>query len=181
MRERAYGSLQLLAPSPSPPPVAVAQRQYVYEDRLRRPGELHEAVVIPPTVLRAVERTAAAVGVPSGTAARLLIETALVKVDLAALGRADSSAALDTAAAAAAVCRRLSAAEADYLRGLRHRHDDRRSMATLPLRISGRIEQIDMEAALTGDLSRALAWEAAALLAGRTMLEWALITVSGAR
>jgi hypothetical protein len=169
---------RLLRLLPSPPEVvAVPELGHAYDDRLRRPGELHEAVLVPPGALRAVERSALAAGVPTGTAARLLIEAALVRADLAVAGRTAGEGRLDEAAAAAVVCRRLSAAEADYVRSLRYGGMSGPTVATVPLRLIGRVAEIDVELALAGDLRRAVAWEAAAVLSGRTMLEWALMTV----
>ncbi len=152
--------------------------RHAYDDRLRRPGELHEPVPVPPASTVAVERAAAAAGVSTGTAVRLLIELALVRRDVAAVGRAGVEPQLDAAAASAVVCRRLSAAEADYVRGLRRGCAGGPTLATVPVRLVGRVAEVDVESALAGDLPRAVAWEVAAVLSGRTMLEWALMTAS---
>lgn len=81
---------------------------------------------------------------------------------------------LDNAAARAEVRHRLSAAEADYLRHLRFPPGMRQTLLTVPVRLLGRLGELDVTAALGGDPARATAWELAALLDGRTMLEWAL-------
>lgn len=159
--------------------VGVPELGHAYDDPLRRPGELHEAVPVPPGSAQAVERSALRAGVPSGTAVRLLIEVALVLADLAAIGHDGAESRLDEAAAGAAVCRRLSAAEADYVRGLRRGLLTGSTLATVPVRLIGRVAAMHIEPALRGDLERAVAWEVAAALSGRTMLEWALMTVSG--
>jgi hypothetical protein len=176
MRSGTHDRLRLL-PAPTSG-VELPQVAYAYDDRLRRPGELHEPVPVPPGSAPAVERAAAVAGVPTGTAVRLLIEATLVRADLAAIGRTWAESQLDAAAAAAVVCRRLSAAEADYVRDLRRGRASGRSVATVPVRLIGRVAEVDVESALAGDLPRAVAWEVASVLAGRTMLEWALITAS---
>ncbi len=176
MKPGAHERLRLL-----PMPASAVERPelgHAYDDRLRRPGELHEAVPVPPGSAPAVERSASTAGVPTGTAVRLLIEAALVLADLAAIGRTGMESWLDEAAAGAVVCRRLSAAEADYVMGLRRGHASGSTVATLPVRLIGRVAEVDGGSALAGDLPRAVAWEAAAVLSGRTMLEWALMTGS---
>jgi hypothetical protein len=173
----AHNPLRLLPALPTAS-VGVPDFSHAYDDRLRRPGELHEAVPLPPRAGPVVERAAAAAGLPSGTAARLLIEAALVRVDLAAIGQRAAESRLDAAAAGAVVCRRLSAAESDYVCGLRRGRTTDRTVATVPVRLIGRLAEVDLEVALAGDLPRAVGWEVAAVLSGRTMLEWALITTS---
>lgn len=171
----AHGPLRLL-PSPQPP-APLPELAHVYEDRLRRPGELHERFPLTGETPAVLERAASAGGLPTGTAARLLVEAALVRADLVGLGRTGADALLDAAAQSPTVRRRLSSAETDYVRGLRRPPGTARTMVTLPLRLIGRAGEIDVASALAGDLARAVAWEVAAVLSGHTMLEWALTAV----
>jgi hypothetical protein len=71
----------------------------------------------------------------------------------------------------------MSAAEADYLRRLGLRRWAPGPGATIPVRLIGRLASVDVATALDGDATRAVAWEAAALLQARTMLEWGLAVI----
>jgi hypothetical protein len=167
--------LRLVAATEPPPPLPDLPQ--LYDEAIRRPGELHELVVLDEEQRFALERAAQQAGLPTGITGRLLIEAALVSEDLASLCATAAAERLDAAAARARVRRRLSAAEADYLRHLRHPTGLRQTLLTVPVRLIGRLDEIDIGAALGGDPVRAAAWEIAALLDGRTMLEWALAAV----
>jgi hypothetical protein len=114
--------------------------------------------------------------VSASLAARLLLEAALLRHDLRAAGAVNVDEQLDQAARAGRVCRRLSAGEAAYLRALGTASRPGRSGAvTVPVRLLGRLDDIDVAAALAKDAGQAVSWETAALMAGRTMLEWGLL------
>jgi hypothetical protein len=108
-------------------------------------------------------------------AGALLVEAALVRRDLEDLDMPHGEELLDRAAADARVTRRLGAAESDYLGALRSSHESGRAGAlALPVRLLRRLAELDLTEALDGDAERAAAWEAAAVLNGRSMSEWAL-------
>lgn len=156
-----------------PDPPALPSSQRFFEGGPRRPGELHESLHLEAATVSRAAAVAEAAHLPLDLAVRLLVEAALVRDDLASRGGAHEE-YLDMAAGAAMVSRRLSAAEADYLRALRRR-DFVSTLPTLPVRLIGRLDRIDLAQALAGDARRAARWEIAALLEGRTMLEWALM------
>lgn len=164
---------------PAPPPLPDVA--YLYDDRPRRPGELHEPLALGPEAQDRLARSACSAGLPLDLTARLLIEAALLVSDLEALGAPDAARDLDTVAAHATVQRRMSAAEADYLRRLSVRRWAPGPSATIPVRLIGRLASVDVACALDGDATRAVAWEAAALLQSRTMLEWGLAVILQAR
>lgn len=175
----AFPKLQLMPAPPIPPPLP--DMAYLYDDRPRRPGELHEPLALGPDIQNRLARSACNAGLPLGVTAGLLLEAALLVSDLEALGASDAARDLDPVAARATVRRRMSAAEADYLRRLSVRRCAPGPSATIPVRLIGRLGSIDVAAALDGDAERAVAWEAAALLQSRTMLEWGLAVILRAR
>lgn len=170
-----------------------------------RAGDRHEPWVLPVTggIAALVARTRA-VGVDVELAVRLTVECALVCGDLCTAGA--DPAALDAAAATERVTGELDAASAAYLRRLTGRRGEavtgrrpagvapsgeavaapRRAQPAplgevvtvgLPLRLSSRLLAADFDALVSAvSLDRALAWETAAVLAGRTMSEWAPLT-----
>ena len=150
---------------------------HLSDETARRPGDLHELVVLGVELRRQVEVCARQVGLPTGITGRLLIEASLVCRDLAGLGVSDGPARLQRAARGAGVRRRLSAAEADYLRLLRRPPGFRRTLVTAPTRLIGRIAELDLSRAVGVDCRSAVAWEIASVLDGHTMLEWALAAV----
>lgn len=160
-----------------PAPPALPDVDYLYGDGPRRPGELHEPLALGRELQDRLVRSARRAGLPVDLTARLLIEAALLVGDLEALGAPDAAQELDVVAARARVERRMSAAEADYLRSLGLRRWAPGPGATIPVRLVGRLASIDVAAALDGDATRAVAWEAAALLQARTMLEWGLAVI----
>jgi hypothetical protein len=167
---------RLQAVSSGPAPSPLPDVGWLCEQGPRRPGELHETVAFGGEAERQLERSASAGRVSPSLAARLLLEAALLRRDLQAAGAARADGLLDHAAGAARVCRRLSAGEADYLRALRMAsHPERTGAVTVPVRLLARLEEVDLAAALGGDARQAVSWEAAALMAGRTMLEWGLL------
>jgi hypothetical protein len=163
-------------PAPAPPLPSV---EHLHEHAIRRPGELHERLDLATPLLRRAEGAAQRAGLGLGLAAALLVEAALVRVDLAAIGAVVES-ELDRIASIAHVRRPMSAAEADYVSTLRG-PGFARTLPTVPVRLVGRLGAIDLERALAADAAQAARWEAAALLEGRTMLEWALMGIAAGR
>lgn len=158
--------------SPAPPLPDVS---WLCEGGPRRPGELHEPIALGLDAEHHLERAAGLAGQSPALAARLLLEAALLRHDLRRMGRPGDEAVLDEAARAARVSRRMSAAEADYLRALRAPARRERSGAvTVAVRLLARLDEIDLVATVRGDAQQAARWEAAALMEGRTMLEWGL-------
>ena len=162
--------LRVVPPVRDPPPLPCVE--HLGDAVARRPGELHEPLQLGATALSSAAAMARRAQLPLGLAVRLLVEAAFVHEDLASRGAAYEE-KLDIAAAAAVVSRRLSAAEADYLRALQSR-DVASTLPTLPVRLIGRLDTIHLAQTLTGNARRAALWETAALLEGRTMVEWAL-------
>jgi len=173
----AAGAGQLAEGDPwgaAPPAECVVARSAV------RAGDRHEPWTLPVgDALRALAGAAGEAGVDVELAVRLTVECALVCDDLRAAGV--DPAALDAVAAAERVAGELDAAAAAYLRRLtgRRRGTAARALgevvtAGLPLRLSARLLAADLDALVAAvPLERALAWETAAVLAGRTMSEWA--------
>lgn len=149
-----------------------------------RAGDRHEPWVLPVTGgIAALVARARTAGVDVELAVRLTVECALVCGDLCTAGA--DPAALDAAAATEQVTGELDAAAAAYLRRLTGRRGEavtvRRSAPSgevvtvgLPVRLSSRLLAADLDGLVSAvSLDRALAWETAAVLAGRTMSEWA--------
>jgi hypothetical protein len=159
-----------LVDQPEPPPLPTGEALVVGP---RRPGELHDVVA-----LGAASEVIAAKAVRSrvdvDVAATLLFELHLLATDCSAAGRP-----LPTAPASAAPRRRLSAAEADYLRVLTLRPGAVAAPATraaLPVRLLPRITPtVIAAAAALADLEEAIRWETAALVEGRTIGELGLV------
>ena len=168
-------TLRLVASPPPPPKLPDLAR--VYEDPVRRPGELHEALVLDPELAQHLDQLAVAATMPRGTAGRLLIEAEIVRIELTSMGVDDAPPKLDDTAGRATVLRRLSAADADYVQRLRRPAAAANTLLTVPVRLLGKIGELDLRRAMDGDLGRAVQWEIAAVLAGRTMLEWALVSL----
>lgn len=153
-----------------------------------RSGDRHEPWTLPVTdALRALAADADDAGIDVELAVRLAVECALVCEDLRAAGV--DPATLDTAAAAERVGRELDAATAAYLRRLTGarapaapavpavRRLGEVVVAGLPIRLSARLLGADLDRLVAAaPLARALAWETAAVLGGRTMSEWAPLT-----
>jgi hypothetical protein len=111
-------------------------------------------------------------------AARLLLEAALLRRDLSLASAVRVDGLLDEAARSARVSRRLSAGDADYLRALAlSRRPEQGGAVTVPVRLLARLDELDLERELDGDVRQAVTWETAAVIEGRTMLEWGLLTV----
>jgi hypothetical protein len=92
---------------------------------------------------------------------------------------------LDAAAASAAVTLELSEPASAYLGALdrgESAHAYTTGMLALPMRLRERIGSRSPTTLLTAELlDYAIAWERAALVAGRTMSEWALLALAVTR
>jgi hypothetical protein len=141
---------------------------------LCRPGELHEVVALDERTGAVAAAKAARAGVSADVAVTLLVELELLYDDLARAGLAGGK-----APAFAPPSRRLSAAEADYLRFLafprRSRSPQPVLQVALPVRLLPRMTRDLLARAVDGDLERAIQWEVAALTAGRTIGEFGLL------
>lgn len=157
--------------------LALPSVEHLYDSGVRRPGELHEPFDLDTGSLRRAEAAARRAALPLGLTVGLLVEAELARADLASIAGTAVEGVLDEAAALTKVTRQLSAGEADYLRLLRGAGFSR-TLPTLPVRVLGRARALDLAAALDADVARAARWEAAALLDGRTMLEWSLLALA---
>ena len=176
--------LRLQPPLRAVPPPAVSALpdvSWLCDEGPRRPGELREPIELGPEAVRELERSARAAGHSATLVAALLLEAALLREDLRRPGLLRDLTALDGAARAMRVRRRMSAAEADYLRALRvSPHSKAVGVVTVPVRLLGRLSELELGAAFAEDARRAVAWEAAALIDGRTMIEWGLLVALSA-
>lgn len=140
---------------------------------VRRPGELHDVVTVDEAVASKIAAKATASRIDVNVAATLLVEMHLLAADLKDVGSAPV-----LPPEAAPPRRRLSAAEADYLRRLTFRLDARVAQpvrVALPVRLIPRATGTVTAAAAAGDIEHAIAWEIAALLSGRTIGELGLL------
>jgi hypothetical protein len=151
----------------------------------RRPGERREPLLIeigPGPFLEAVG--AYGLGIPA--AIELTFEFELVRRDLAELGKAFAVPALAEDPEEARISSPIAAPMAGYLRtlwNLRPRTIDPLELEApidVPLRLFPRVLEIDPREALTPSrLGQALSLERAAVAAGRTMSEYALLIAGG--
>lgn len=130
--------------------------------------------------LRRLAGAAYAIGIDLELAIRIALESALACEDL--LGAGVDPALLDAPAATERVDGQLDAAASAYLRRLTHERDSpRRDLGEaltvgLPARLSARLLRADLDRLLTtADIARAIRWETAAVLTGRTISEWVLL------
>jgi hypothetical protein len=147
---------------------------------LTRPGDRVEPwPVCDDDVLRPLAAAARSRCLPTETSAVLVIERALLDDDDLLMHAAGTPTALDAAAAAARVIIALSEPQSAYLATLRGACTSRDSsiprLIPVPMRLTERIGDGGVERLLRTELlDSALAWEQAAVLAGRTMAEWAM-------
>jgi hypothetical protein len=163
-----------LRAAPPPPPVpALPDVSWLSSEAPRRPGELCEPVRIGAEAEKRLQSSAEHAGIPAELVGRLLLEADLLKRDLA--GPSAGLEALDRAAATTRVRRRLSSAESNYLKALGEKRPSGKGGALIvPVRLLGRLSGVDLASAMLGDAARAASWERAAILHGRTMIEWGL-------
>lgn len=116
----------------------------------------------------------------------VVVERALLDEEFARRGLASLMPALDDAARAARVEVPLAEPQRAYLRALssgrKHAAPDATStFVALPMRLTDRVASATLDACLRTELlDSALAWERAAVAAGKTMSEWAAYAALGA-
>lgn len=143
-----------------------------------RVGELREPASLAPTP--ELRRAAREVGVSTSLAVSLTAERELVARDLA--DEPELLAYLDARAVSARSRLPLSAGSAEYVRvlvGAINRRlaplDADDAVVLVPTRLAERLRACPGLSLAAKDLRPALAWELAAVRAGRTMTEWALL------
>jgi hypothetical protein len=152
-----------------------------------RPGEAREPLEVDTDGhLETFFAEAHRVGLPLETAIALALERRIALDDLVAV-RFPERTAIEYLDAAAAVTRprhELGGAMSSYLRLLGTPQCSSRSvrpkcaLVPVPLRVYARAVHMDLSHALVAEApAQALAWERAAVLETRTLLEWALMTV----
>ena len=152
-----------------PPPVA-------------RPADRCEPWPIDGGLTPPFARAAADLGIAFELAAVVTVERSLLGEELECLGLEDARGTLDCNARVAAVTGELSEPLSAYLGALDRSLDARahpRSRLVLPMRLTERIGPAGPASRLdVALLPSAIAWERAAVLAGRTMTEWALLVLA---
>lgn len=162
-------NLQLVSQA-EPPPLPSGE---LLDVNARRPGELLDVVALndaaPAFAAKALQAR-----VDPDVAVTVLIELHLMRKDLSEAGLSLPDTPKPTAPS-----RRLAAAEATYLRALTFRRSRMATaaapQASIPVRLLPRITRADVEAAAECDVEQAIAWEIAALLEGRTIVELGLL------
>lgn len=173
MTPRRSRAIRLLASDPLPPLPTAAD--LLDSENPRRPGETHEALPLSRSAAERISAEAARLGIGTDLAASLLIEAGLLLDDVGpkALSLSGENGWPDSA---------LSESSARYVRALtiarRPRKGARPSpgCAAIPVRLITRLrgESVD-ELIAKVELERAVSWEVAAMLEGRTMAEWVLL------
>lgn len=152
-----------------PPPVA-------------RPADRCERWPLDDRAAAPLAGAAADLGIAFELAAVVTVERSLLRDELRALRLGHASPELDTAARAAAVTGELSESLSAYLGSLDRSMQTRphpRSALVLPMRLTERIGTVAPASRLdVALLPSAIAWERAAVVAGRTMTEWALLLLA---
>lgn len=185
MRGRATVD-ELAAPRPSrlrlldPTPPELPTGEHLVGAPVRRPGELHEVVVLSPAARDRLCDQLSRVDLAPDVAASLLLEAAALESELARLGLRSPRTLLVSAASEVRVTCRQRAAEADYLRELtsaRRRRAPRPASASVAvaLRLLSRIAGCRLEECFAVvPLECAVSYEVAAVAGARTMSEWGL-------
>lgn len=149
---------------------------------LARPAERCEPWSLDRTRATAFLRAAREGAIALELAAVVTVERCLLEEDLDALGRSHRTGALDAAAAGAAVSCELSEHASAYLATLNGngaRASQAPEMLALPMRLRERIGSRAVTELLDPRLlASGISWERAAVLSGRTMSEWALMTLA---
>lgn len=166
---------------PTIPPGHTPQRDVLWEGPppFARPGDRCEPWSLPRELAIALRDAAQAARVEPSLAGSVIVQRSLALLDLAdhspsAAGRLDEAAQV----AGPRVC--LTEPSRAYLRALQGGSATHGRLACapvqLPMRLSERILVHGLDQLLSGlRLESALAWERAALYAGRTIGEWALL------
>jgi hypothetical protein len=153
-----------------------------------RPGEFREPVVLTdPRAAKQVAAQALESGIAPAQALALLAEGHLLRMDVEGLGLRwqHVRATLGAAARSAQIQRRLSAADATYLRSLMSGDQrPRRTVAAagpirgaLSVRVLRRVGSAELRLAAGEPLAELKNWEIAAVVQGRTLNEWAMSTL----
>jgi hypothetical protein len=152
---------------------------------LARPADRCDPWPVDPAAVEPLAGAARRRGIAFELAAVVTVERALIGQDLDVLGLADRTPFLDADAASAAVTRELSEPASAYLAALDRSgqvHVCTGGIVALPTRLRERIASHSPAMLLEAELLEyAIAWERAALLAGRTMSEWALLALAATR
>jgi hypothetical protein len=163
------------------PPEHPPQRDVSWEGPapFARPGDRCEPWPLPRELAVALHDAARAARVESSLAGSVIVQRSLALLDLTDHGPV-AARRLDEAAQVEGPCVRLTEPSRAYLRALLGggpAHGcSTRAPVQLPMRLSERILAHGLDQLLAGlCLESALAWERAALYAGRTMGEWALL------
>jgi hypothetical protein len=162
----------------------------IFKVRRSRPGETFEPIFVEASCdLALLAKNAAQVGIPLELAFALAVESNLAMDDLEELGfeRGQSTSVLNQRARLTGVEMDLSPASGAYLRLLMNPRPQSRvtnvsegAILGVPARIHERLNRSFPETLLerTLSLEQAVAWEAAAVVDGRTLTEWALFVVA---
>jgi hypothetical protein len=174
-------ALRLLAAEPLAP---LAPPDELLGRVVRRPGELHDALPLSREAAGWLAREAASQRLSTDVLGTVLLEAALAAGDVgderfARMEPPDPP--LDGGCG-----RMLSAAEAAYLRTLTIARRSRPShpapapaVIAVPVRIAGRLAEVDVAGALSAVRGEAaIEWETAALIEGRTLAECVLLRAS---
>jgi hypothetical protein len=164
-------ALRLLRSDPLPPIPRAAE--LLNTSFPRRPGELHESLVLSDETARHLAVQANELGISVDVACSLVLEAGLLLERRPRL--ADLQADPDPPVLA------LPEASARYLRSLTvarkplRRAPSRQRNVAIPVRLLPRLAACDVEETIqTVDLDLAISWEIEAVLAGQTMSEWAV-------
>jgi hypothetical protein len=157
--------LEALPSQPVPPP----PKGEKLVSGVRRPGELHEVLHLGDKIELVIAAKANAARIDFDVATTLLLELRLLVDDLSC-----SDYPLIDAPLVTQPRRRLSAAEAAYLRTLTFRAAigvPSAPRAAVPVRLLPRINSQVLATFVSGELEQAIAWETAAVISGRTIGE----------
>jgi hypothetical protein len=132
-----------------------------------------------PESLGGIAGCARASGIDAELASVLIVERALLEIDLSPGLESSTIAHLNDEAAKARVSSELTPTSAHYLRSLDRpgasSSEQAPDLLRLPMRLSDRILRHRIDALIRPELlGSAIAWERAAVLSGETMSEWAL-------
>jgi hypothetical protein len=165
-------SLRLLRSDPLPP--LPSAEDLLNAEIPRRPGELHEALVLSTQAAKRIAERAAKAGLAVDVAASLVLEAGLLSVRLPQTQQlkdeGPGSARLAQPEASARYLRSLTVGCRPGQISMRPSRN-----VAIPVRLVPRLGAVDVEQLIdVVTLEQAIAWEVAALQAGQTMSEWLL-------
>lgn len=178
MRASTFRPLRLVVPDSD-------SRDRVWEQRwdgplpAARPGDRCEPWPLSdPGAANRIAQAATSHGLSTSLAALVTIECVLTIESLDAIGAETPIEAIDQEAAVSRVRRPLSEPSRAYLQALSSRGVCSTTVplrhVPLPMRLTDLVRHREIDSLLdASELDRAISWERAALLAGRTMGEWA--------